>query len=105
MGSITVRPWPRRPRVVSRSGTILLVAVWIGLIAGFIDVGLLVLKRKWIERDFFRTGGHFPWLIPLAVTTLVFVPAIVLALIGRLRGRASGWAWPWGFFPWSACST
>ena len=67
------------------SGTILLVAAWIGLLAGFIDLGLLVLMRKWIQGDFIRNGGHFTWLIPLAVTTLVFVPAISLVLIGRLR--------------------
>ena len=46
-------------------GTILLVAVWIGMIAGFIDVGLLVLNRKWIEEISSGPGdtspGSLPW--------------------------------------------
>jgi len=66
--------------------TILLAAVWVGLIAGFLDVGLLVIHKRLIEGDFYRLGGDFVWLIPVGVTALVLVPAIVLILIGRLRG-------------------
>ena len=68
------------------AGTILLLAAWIGLIAGFIDLGLMMIKRRLIEEDFYRLRGDFPWIIPAAVTTLVLVPAIVLCLIARIRG-------------------
>ena len=69
-------------------GTVLLLAAWIGLIAGFLDLGLLVVNRRLIDRDFYRLGGDFAWIIPAGVTILVLVPAIVLALIARMRGRA-----------------
>ncbi len=65
--------------------TILGVAVWIGLIAGFLDLGLMVVKTRWIDGDFYRVGGDFVWIIPAAVAVLVFLPATVLALVARLR--------------------
>ncbi len=67
-------------------GTVLLLAAWIGLIAGFLDLGLIVVSRRLISRDFYRLGGDFTWIIPLGVTILVLVPAIVIALIARMRG-------------------
>ena len=66
--------------------TIVLLATWIGLIAGFLDLGLMVIHRRLIDGDFYRLGADFVWLIPLGVTILVLVPAIVLVLIARLRG-------------------
>ncbi len=66
--------------------TILVLAAWIGLIAGFLDLGLMMIKRRVIEEDFYRLGGDFPWLIPSGVAVLVLVPAIVVCLIARLRG-------------------
>jgi arylsulfatase A-like enzyme len=67
-------------------GTVMLLAAWIGLIAGFLDLGLIVVSRRLINRDFYRLGGDFTWIIPLGVTILVLVPAIVIALIARMRG-------------------
>ena len=69
-----------------RPGTVLLLAVWIGLIAGFLDLGLLVVNKRLLDRDFFRLGGDFPWIIPTGVTILVLVPAMVLVLIARISG-------------------
>jgi arylsulfatase A-like enzyme len=67
------------------AATILMVAAWIGLIAGFLDLGLMVIHR-WVDGDFYRLGGDFVWIIPAGVTILVWVPAIVLLLIARIRG-------------------
>jgi len=69
-------------------GTVLLLAVWIGLIAGFLDLGLMVVNKRLIDRDFFRLGGDYTWIIPAGVTTLVLVPAIAIALIAWTRGGA-----------------
>ena len=66
--------------------TILVLAAWIGLIAGFLDLGLMVIKRRVIEGDFYRLGGDFAWIIPVGVALLVFVPAILLCLIAPIRG-------------------
>jgi len=64
---------------------VLLLAVWIGLIAGYIDLGLMVVKMRWIDRDFIRLGGDYTWLIPLGATILMLVPAIMLVLFARMR--------------------
>jgi arylsulfatase A-like enzyme len=72
----------------ARGATIFVLAAWIGLIAGFLDVGFLVVNRRLIKDDFYRVGGDFAWIIPAGVTVLVLVPAIVLVLIARIRGGA-----------------
>ena len=74
--------------VRATAATILVLAAWIGLIAGFLDLGLMVVNRRLIEGDFYRLGGDFAWIIPAGVTVLVLVPAIVLVLIARIRGGA-----------------
>jgi arylsulfatase A-like enzyme len=66
--------------------TILVLAAWIGLTAGFLDLGLMVIRRRVIEGDFYRLGGDFAWIIPSGVTVLVLAPAIVLSLIACMRG-------------------
>ncbi len=66
---------------------ILLVAVWLGLIVGFVDAVAVVIHRRWVEEDFLRLGGDFGWLIPVGVTVLALVPAIVLAVVSRMRGK------------------
>jgi hypothetical protein len=68
-------------------GTILLLATWVGLVAGWLDLGLMVVNRRLIHGDFYRLSDHFVWLIPLGVAVMVLVPGMVLALIARLRRR------------------
>jgi arylsulfatase A-like enzyme len=67
---------------------VLLIAVWIGLIAGFLDLGILVVNRRVIQHDFYRLGENFTWIIPSAVTILILVPGTVIAVIAWIRGRA-----------------
>jgi arylsulfatase A-like enzyme len=73
--------------------TILLVALWIGLIAGFLDLGLLIMRKRLFTSDFYRLGDHFWWVIPTGVGFLVLVPGTALAGIAFLhRPRvALGW--------------
>jgi arylsulfatase A-like enzyme len=68
-----------------RPATILLLATWVGLVAGWLDLGLMVVNRRLIHRDFYRLGEHFVWLIPLGVAVVVLLPGMVLALIARSR--------------------
>jgi arylsulfatase A-like enzyme len=68
-------------------GTVLLVALWIGLIAGFLDLGLLYVNRRLINHDFYRVGDDFTWLIPTGVAVLVVVPAIAIALLAWMKRR------------------
>src|SRR5579883_1386070 len=75
-------PWP----VVGASPTpTLRLAAGIGLVAGWLDLGMMVVKKRLIDGDFYRLGEHFVWLIPTGVAVLVLLPGIVLALIARLR--------------------
>src|SRR4051794_25593822 len=67
--------------------TILLVALWVGLIAGFIDLGFMILKKRLIDgEEFYRLGEGFPWIIPAGVAGLVLIPGAALAVVARLRG-------------------
>jgi arylsulfatase A-like enzyme len=65
--------------------TVLLLATWVGLVAGWLDLGAMVVNRRLIHGDFDRLGEHFPWLTPLGVSALVLSPGMVLALIARFR--------------------
>jgi arylsulfatase A-like enzyme len=70
-----------------RPATILLLAVWIGLAAGLLDLGFLVLKKRLFDHEYFyRMGDGYPWLIPAGVAALVLLPAAALALFAWLRG-------------------
>src|SRR3954451_23625388 len=72
-----------------RPATILLLAVWIGLAAGFLDLGLLVLKKRVFEHEYFyRLGDGYPWIIPAGVAALALLPGAVLALVACLRRAA-----------------
>jgi arylsulfatase A-like enzyme len=65
--------------------TVLRLATWTGLVAGWFDLGLLVVKRWLIDGEFYRLGEHFVWIVPAAVVVLLLFPGIVLALIARMR--------------------
>jgi arylsulfatase A-like enzyme len=79
------------PVVRITPATIVLVAVWIGLVAGFLDLGqvvLLILKNRLIDgQALYRLGRDFLWITPTGVSVIVFLPGLMLALIGTLRRR------------------
>ncbi len=68
------------------AGVVVLIGTWIGLIAGLCDVSFVVMNRRLIDRDFYRLGADFPWVVPLGVTVLILVPTLTIALIARYRG-------------------
>jgi hypothetical protein len=63
-----------------------LIGTGIGSIAGFGDVGILVLNRRLIFRDFYHLRADFPWIVPSGVMVMVLVPALLIALFARIRG-------------------
>jgi arylsulfatase A-like enzyme len=75
---------PRSPGI--GAGAVVLIGTWIGLIAGFCDVGFLVMNKRLIDRDFYRVGADFPWIIPAGVTVLVLLPALLIVLLVWIRG-------------------
>lgn len=62
-------------------------AVWVGLLAGALDVAILVASRS-IDGDFYRLGEGFVWMIPLGVAAVVLMPAAVLALLALFLRRS-----------------
>src|SRR5207245_2031237 len=52
---------------------------------GFLDLGLMVVKKRLIDRDFYHLGDDFVWIIPAGVAVLVLVPGTAVALVARLR--------------------
>src|SRR5262249_61070417 len=55
----------------STPATVLLLAAWIGLAAGFVDLGLFLFRKRLIERDAVRLDEGFPWIIPAGGAVLV----------------------------------
>jgi arylsulfatase A-like enzyme len=85
---------PRPKAVEAREGqpaggttpaTILLLAIGIGLIAGFLDLGLLIVKTRRLNEGFYHLSQDFVWLIPAGVAFLVLVPGAMLALVAQRR--------------------
>ena len=68
------------------AGAVILIGTWVGLIAGFGDVGFLVINRQLIFRDFYHLGADFPWIIPSGVMVMVLMPALLIGLFARIRG-------------------
>jgi arylsulfatase A-like enzyme len=71
---------PNRPS----AGLVLLFSMWLGLVAGLLDLGFVVLKKH-VSDDFYRLGEGFPWIIPTVVAALVLLPSLVLVLVIRSR--------------------
>jgi arylsulfatase A-like enzyme len=69
--------------------TVFRVAIWIGLTAGFLDLGLMILKKRLTGDEFYRLGDDFRWIIPAGVCALLLLPGTALALVARLR-RGTG---------------
>jgi arylsulfatase A-like enzyme len=84
-GPRVVAPAAQPPHGIG-AGAVVLIGIWTGLIAGFGDVGFLVMYKRWIDRDFYRLGVDFPWIIPSGVLFLVLAPALLIALVARIRG-------------------
>jgi arylsulfatase A-like enzyme len=77
----------RPPRLVPLGpmATVLL-AILFGLCAGYLDIGILFFKRYcWNIEGHFRTARDFPWTVPAGHAFLMFVPAVFLAAVNRLR--------------------
>jgi arylsulfatase A-like enzyme len=70
--------------------TILLVAIWIGLATGFLDLALLITRKRLFTIDFYRLGEQFWWIIPAGVGLVVLVPGTAFAAIAvARRGRVA----------------
>ena len=88
------QPCPSAPSVPGIQPTkIILVASWIGLTAGFLDLALFTIRHRLFASDFYRLGDHFRWIIPVGVGFLVLVPGAALAGIAIVRRGGLAFAW------------
>ena len=63
-------------------------AIALGLIGGYLDVAIIVLKKYfWNEERTFGTGSDFPWSVPAGHVLLLLVPGVILAVFTRLFPR------------------
>jgi arylsulfatase A-like enzyme len=88
---------PRRSGLSATSLVALVIAF--GLIGGYVDVCAVVFKKYfWDEDRYFWEGRDFPWTIPVAHVVLMLIPAILVAIVNRVRpGRVSASAVGWLF--------
>ena len=75
----------------------LILAAWFGVVGGYIDVGMIHLKRDVFHSSlYYEQGKHFRWAVPVASLSLLMVPGLVVALINRawpgmVSARSAAW--------------
>jgi arylsulfatase A-like enzyme len=67
---------------------VFLMMSWFGLVAGLVELGVVVAQRVLIARislDSLRTNQHFAWMIPTANLLIFSLCGLVFALVGKRR--------------------
>jgi arylsulfatase A-like enzyme len=79
------------PRSSLSSGAALGLAAWFGLVGGYLDLGMIVLKRDGLHASlYYEQGRHFLWTVPVANLAVLMVLGLLVAGVNRLRpGRVS----------------
>ena len=79
---------PVGERRASVPTTAIVMALTFGLCAGFLDSGLIVFKRWFLNPEgYYRTARDFPWSVPVGHAALMVIPGFVVAILGRLLPR------------------
>lgn len=66
--------------------SVLLVAVWFGLVSGYVDLGAIFIKRDVFHGSlYYEQGKHFRWVVPVANCAIMLIPGLVLAVVSRIR--------------------
>ena len=62
----------------------ILLAIAIGVCAGYLDVGILVFKKYCVNAEgHFRNARDFPWTVPVGHAVLMIVPGALIAALNR----------------------
>ena len=88
---------PGTGRIPLSPAMAILLAVSLGLAAGYLDVGSVVLgKNCWNKYGYFGNARDFPWTLPAGHAALLLIPGLVLAALvvvvrfGESRPRRPG---------------
>lgn len=64
--------------------------IWFGLLAGLVDLALIITRVQIAQHGLFRKSPHLLWMVPVASVAMFGVAGIVLMLIARLIPKARG---------------
>ena len=68
-----------------------LIALWFGVVAGLVELLLLVIRVELLEKGFFLRSRHFVWMVPLSDVFIFGVVGLLMIVrwprIGRLPNR------------------
>ncbi len=70
----------------------LIIAAWCGLVAGPLEVAIIVLRKHTVDLNhFYWMSRHFVWLIPLTDLLIFLILGLMLALLAVCWPRGGGW--------------
>ena len=68
------------------TGTALILAGWFGLVGGYLDLGMIFLKRDLFHVTlYYELGRHFCWMVPVAHLAVMLVLGLWIAGVNWLR--------------------
>ena len=82
------------PRTQTRLGGLFLTALWFGLLAGWLELTLVLAQRAMnphISVDALRTNRHFVWMIPVADVLIFVVVGLGMHPLTKLGPRPARW--------------
>jgi arylsulfatase A-like enzyme len=82
--------------------SVLIMAIWFGLVAGLLELLLLVLRVTAYEKGFFLRSAHFIWMIPVSELTIFGSWGLLLAAVARWGPRLRA-HWVIGSFVFLTC--
>ena len=77
-----------------RAGGLFLTTLWFGLLAGWLELGLVLAQRAinpHVSIDTLRTNRHFVWMIPVSDVLIFGVVGLSIALLARFRPGLARW--------------
>ena len=88
-------PAPDHATAPFRSISILVLAAWLGLAAGLLEVGAIVLRKHTVDLNhLYWMSRHFVWLIPLANLAIFLILGLFAAVLNSRGGRRGRWLAP-----------
>jgi arylsulfatase A-like enzyme len=72
-----------------RPGSIILLALWFGLVTGLIESVVLAIRSYGLGH-LIHVSWHFPWMVPVADALFFVVPGLFLAIAARIAPRLIG---------------
>lgn len=65
---------------------VIVLALWFGLVSGYLDLGMIFLKRDVFHASlYYEQGKHFRWVVPVANLAVMLIPGLLVAALNRIR--------------------